>query len=84
MTRDEALNRKNWMNSIGFMTSFSEQKIIDSINKIYDDFESKNCNNCRYYFTEDGLSYIIEECEEDVTDFTSVKAETFYCNKWKK
>lgn len=36
MTREEALNRENWMDSDGWAVAFSEQKIVDSTNSIFE------------------------------------------------
>lgn len=41
MKREDALNRENYMSTAGWMTSFSEAKLIDHINKIFDFFQKK-------------------------------------------
>ena len=49
MTREEALIKReeNYYNTAGQENTTDD--VVDLINEIYDDFESRVCENCKYY-----------------------------------
>lgn len=53
---------------------FKEKNIID---KIYDDFENRSCENCNY-FTSSPNTNKYDCCEKGISDCSI----SFCCNKW--
>ena len=72
MTREEALSE------IYSLTDTVEQAEV-FIHKIYDDFENRTCNNCKFYVVD--TFYNLHRCQiiKMVETF-----DNFGCNKWEK
>ena len=56
--------------------SYSVKKIIDSI---YDDFENRTCENCKYY---DSFNESSGMCANISIQFVNAVDSDFGCNKW--
>ena len=71
MTREEAYGEARIGGQTRDLTIFDVDVIID---KIYDDFESRNCRNCKHW------TYTTMECDI----IKSIRPnEPFACNQWK-
>jgi len=72
-------------NSASFMASNDVKLLID---KIFDDFESRTCENCKHWDEDDtGYGYKLGYCEKDVGNgFTidNVTQHSFGCNRWEQ
>ena len=75
MNREEALRVVNRNYPYGY-----SQTNNDLINKIYNDFESRTCENCRY-FKPSHKAYKYAACEE--IGYVTVPND-FGCNKWEQ
>lgn len=86
MTREEALDRKKYIVShrdssggeIFGLQAFSEFELIEHINKIYDDFESRTCSSCKFY----GDIWFRDCTIAGCTKLRISVGKTFSCNKW--
>lgn len=75
MTRKEAFNNRPMLQSI------TEANLIDKfISKIYDDFESRTCENCKYWRYSDENVYF-EDCNFGLIGH-SYNPNSFGCNRW--
>jgi hypothetical protein len=81
MTREEALYKKEWK---GLGKGCSMDMTANIINTIYDNFESKTCENCEYFLIYCGSKQSGTCNNEDSIAYTS--EESIYgddgCNKW--
>lgn len=84
MTRQEAKRKLFELIESGFI-NFNEKGLIDSI---YDDFENRNCENCKHYnpsnydLKEDILDQWIECANLYVETRELIQLKDFCCNKW--
>lgn len=90
MTRDDAVSKYTmvWQED----DHWNDYSIEEVVNKIYDDFESRVCKNCKFYDKEDFLCNVIPESDSwimDALDRAVPNAQfcpddDFGCNKFKK
>ena len=79
MTREEAKKEFFTLLESGII-DFKEKNIID---KIYDSFEKRSCDNCKFgmiYLFDDEIECVKIEAETQGTYFSK----DFSCNKWEK
>lgn len=77
MTREEAIERfekvsDSAINSPDSCDVISLYDSIELINRIYDYFENKDCNGCKYYLSDNG-NYPLDPCGE---------CSRFYADMW--
>ena len=78
MTREEAKEFEYSLDVDGYY--YKDVELI--IDKIYDDFESRTCENCTYLYRPD-LTNGIYRCENNVVTIEDGEIELdFGCNKW--
>lgn len=82
MTREEAIDRfakvsDSAINSPDSCDVISLYESIKIIKEIYDSFENRSCNDCKY-FTSSPNTNKYDCCEKGIAD-TSI---SFCCNKW--
>lgn len=82
MTREEAHNKMYdvWSDEIHYRS-----KPTDVMNEVYDDFESRTCENCKYAnICPDGgnTSATVNDCE--MIKLTFYDYEDFGCNKFER
>lgn len=59
------------------------EDIEKHIDKIYDDFESRTCENCINYSDTENEGFWCEEFEESFININE-RPENFGCNKWER
>ena len=88
MTRDEAFKIAGEINEVcyGVLTEI-KPNIFHLIDKIYDEFESRTCENCKHFVPSE-VNYVLypdqNYCMEDISmdsDFTMIEY-NFGCNRW--
>ena len=77
MTREEAQNGLQWTATNEIML---ENRAIKLIDRIYDDFESRTCANCKHYKR---ISDYPNKCEYHET-YNLIFTNDFGCNKFEQ
>ena len=84
MTREKALasvpGNLSYFNDCKPAVAIQECRLW--INKIYDDFESRTCESCKYLNKDTGKSYA--ECDFLDTFIGIMMEKSFYCSEWEK
>jgi len=77
----EQITREDHLKGIGLFPADIAPDVVKSIvNKIYNDFESRICENCKHY----NKSYLKEDyCNEQII-LPYHHDEKFGCNKWEE
>lgn len=78
MTRDEA-TLKLMENLDGAMIAIGHVESV--LNKVYKDFESRTCDNCKHFQEETRMSFA--SCENDIFDYIAFPKD-FGCNKFER
>lgn len=79
LTREEAI-KKHYKIKCHIEES---KKILNLINEIYDSFENRSCENCKFgmeYHFDDEIECFKIEAETEGNYFSK----DFYCNKWEQ
>ena len=90
MTRKEAIN--------SFYCIEAGSDGVELVNEIYDDFESRTCQNCKHYYQPYTYEYSFSDpyaCRElssrtQITPYSKLEENIFYpdkdfgCNKWEQ
>lgn len=92
MTREEAISeaRRSTIDDCGWFHDddiiTSEQNSIALVNKIYDDFESRTCENCMHNKEQDNFMIFCDcvMCLDGSRMMWHSYTKDFCCNKWEK
>lgn len=77
MTREEA-KQKLW--ATGSINTMSKVECDNILNEVYDDFENRTCESCKYWQYENAEA-LAETCRFGNIEH-SYQADSFGCNKW--
>ena len=78
MTREEALNK--------LLGGLTIDGVINLIDDIYNDFESRTCESCKYHYSTGECSELFIDVigEYDADTILMHTSDDFSCNKWEK
>ena len=85
MNRDDVEKILNNADTLdyGSQSGFECEMISNLIDNIYDDFENRNCESCRWFDDHCEVCYEPIQNRINSSSFICIDSKDFCCNKWK-